>query len=78
MGEGVLTDEIFEFIDNKESKLSLYLVHLDGIKMRVLDIKGYDFANFNLNKPLARKIVRELIKEFKLKEFTDPKQEVKK
>ena len=67
MGTDEITDEIFEIEDKNGAKLGLWFVHGEGFKQRILNIGDSEFAEFEVTKPIARKIVKELIEEFKLK-----------
>ena len=67
MGCADLIDEIFEIIGKEEEKLSLYLVHDGGkFKRRILSLDGGEASDIEITKLMAKKIVKELIEEFKL------------
>ena len=66
MGTDELTDEIFELKDKWGATLNLYLVSAEHLKQRILDIEGSEHGEFEITKPIARKIVKELTEEFKL------------
>jgi hypothetical protein len=67
MGSDELVDEIFELKDKWGKFLRLHLVSSEHSKQRILEIEG-EHSDFEITKPLARKIVKELIEEFKLKQ----------
>lgn len=56
--------EIFEFEDKWKNKLHLVLED-NPPKQRTLEIEG---DGFEVTKPIARKIIKELKEEFKIKE----------
>ena len=67
MGSADLIDEIFEIIGKEDERLNFYLVH-DGrkYKRRILSLEGGEASDIEITKSMARKIVKELIEEFKL------------
>ncbi len=67
MGEAFNTEEIFELKDKWGKFLRLHLVSDEYSKQRILEIEG-EHSDFEITKPLARKIVKELTEEFKLKQ----------
>jgi hypothetical protein len=66
MGTDEITDEIFEIEDKDKRKLCLYLVYGDKFKQRILNIEDSEHGEFEITKPIAKKIIKELIEEFKI------------
>jgi len=66
MGESFNTEEIFELKDKWEASLKLYLISDEHLKQRMLVVEDSEHGEFEITKPLAKKIVKELIEEFKL------------
>jgi len=69
MGEAFSEDSIFQFNDKWGDVIYLNLIHDDYSRQRILVIEKSSpesGGGFELNKPLARKLVKELIEEFKL------------
>ena len=66
MGEAFNTEEIFELKDKWGASLNLHLISDEHSKQRILEVEGDEYSKFEITKPIARKIVKELIEEFKL------------
>ena len=66
MGDDSIVYTCFEFKDKWANKICLYLE--EKTKSRTLTINEKEF---DLTKPLARKIVKEIVEEFNLKEFAN-------
>jgi len=74
MGESFNAEEIFELKDKWGASLNLHLISDEHSKQRILEIEADEYGKFEITKPLARKIVKELIEEFKLKEVHNSSQ----